>query len=94
MLFDALERETEVLRLLHETSPSGDVAVTIGGEHPVTGLWDAAVVAAPYRVGEVALGMIGVVGPTRMDYLTAVSAVRAVSRRLSELATVLEKPWS
>jgi heat-inducible transcriptional repressor len=94
VLFDALERETEVLRLLNETSPAGEVAVTIGGEHPVTGSWDAAVVAAPYRVAGTPVGTIGVVGPTRMDYLTAVSAVRAVSRRLSELATALEKPFS
>jgi heat-inducible transcriptional repressor len=93
VLFEALERETEVLRLLHETS-SAELAVTIGAEHPTTGLWDAAVVAAPYRVGDTAVGTIGVVGPTRMDYLTAVSAVRAVSRRLSELATALETPWS
>jgi heat-inducible transcriptional repressor len=94
VLFDALERETEVLRLVHETSPAGDVAVTIGTEHPVTGSWDAAVVAAPYLVAGTPVGTIGVVGPTRMDYLTAVSAVRAVSRRLSELATALERPWS
>ena len=57
----------------------------------MTSLWDAAVVAAPYRAGATPLGSIGVVGPTRMDYLTAVSAVRAVSKRLSELATALEQ---
>jgi len=92
-LFDALEQEGEALRVLLEASPlAADVTVTIGAEHPVTGLWDAALVAAPYRVGTTALGAIGVVGPTRMDYLTAVSAVRAVSRRLSELATALEDP--
>jgi heat-inducible transcriptional repressor len=93
VLFDALEQESEVLRVLLDTSPAeSDVAVTIGSEHPMTGMWDAAIVAAPYRVGTTPLGTIGVVGPTRMDYLTAVSAVRAVSRRLSELATALERP--
>jgi heat-inducible transcriptional repressor len=63
--------------------------VTIGGEHPATRLWDAAVVAAPYGLGDHPLGAVGIVGPTRMDYLTAMSAVRAVARRLSEIATAL-----
>jgi heat-inducible transcriptional repressor len=87
-LFEALERQSEALRGLLE--PVGDdVAVTIGGEHPSTGMWDAAVVAAPYRVGDVSLGTIGVVGPTRMNYVSAISTVRAVARRLSEMATEL-----
>src|SRR5919197_462162 len=88
VLFDALEQESEVLRVLLHTSPlEADVAVTIGAEHPMTEMWDAAILAAPYRVGSTPLGTIGVVGPTRMDYLTAVSAVRAVSRRLYDLIT-------
>jgi heat-inducible transcriptional repressor len=91
-LFDALEGESEILRLLLDVAPSADLSVTIGEEHPATGLWDAAVVAAPYRVGDTPLGTIGVVGPTRMDYLLTMSAVRAVARRLTDLATALENP--
>ena len=45
--------------------------------------------AAPFRQGETPLGSIGIVGPTRMDYLTAMTTVRAVARRLSDLATAL-----
>jgi heat-inducible transcriptional repressor len=88
-LLDALERESEVLALLREASLAEDLMVTIGPEHPATGLWDASVVAAPYRSGDLSLGSIAVVGPTRMDYGTAMAAVRAVARRLSEIATGL-----
>lgn len=88
-LFEAIERETEVLRLLREAGDD-DLAITIGREHPSTGEWEAAIVAAPYRAGETSLGTIGVVGPTRMDYKNAISAVRAVASRLSELATELD----
>jgi heat-inducible transcriptional repressor len=91
-LFEALERESEILRLVLEVAPAQDLAVLIGEEHPATGMWDAAVIAAPYRVGDTPLGTIGVVGPTRMDYLATMSAVRAVARRLSELATALDTP--
>ena len=45
--------------------------------------------AAPFRAGETALGAIGVVGPTAMDYVSVMASVRAVARRLSELATEL-----
>lgn len=88
-LLDALERESEVLALLREASWAEDLSVTIGHEHPATRSWDASVVAAPYRAGDQPIGTIGVVGPTRMDYLTAMAAVRAVARRLSEIATTL-----
>lgn len=89
-LFEALERESEIIRLLREVTGRHDLTVTIGDEHPVTGLWEAAVVAAPYRVGDTGLGTIGVVGPTRMDYLSVIAAVRAVAQRVSDLAAQLE----
>lgn len=89
-LFEALERESELLRLLRDAAASADdVSVTIGGEHPSTGEWEASVVAAPFSAGTTQLGTIGVVGPTAMDYYTVVASVRAVARRLSELATEL-----
>ncbi len=89
-LFDALERESEMLDILREASIAEDLSVMIGTEHPSTERWDAAVVAAPYRSGATSLGTVGVVGPTRMDYLTVITAVRAVARRISELATALD----
>jgi transcriptional regulator of heat shock response len=46
---------------------------------------------APFRAGDATIGTIGIVGPTRMDYLSAMASVRAVARRLSELATELEQ---
>ena len=69
----------------------GELSVTIGTEHPSTGEWDASLVTAPFKAGDMTLGTIGVVGPTRMDYLSAMASVRAVARRLSELATELEQ---
>ncbi|MFL5737283.1 MAG: heat-inducible transcriptional repressor HrcA [Actinomycetota bacterium] len=87
-LFEALERESEMLRLLREVSPA-ELSVTIGAEDPATQQWEAAIVAAPYRSGENSLGTIGVVGPTRMDYLSVMTAVQAVAKRVSELATAL-----
>lgn len=90
-LFEALEREHEMLRVIRDIGGGPeDVTVTIGAEHPTTGEWEASIVTAPFGTLESQLGTIGVVGPTRMDYLSAMASVRAVARRLSELATELE----
>jgi heat-inducible transcriptional repressor len=88
-LVEALERESEMLTLLREAGTQ-DLSVMIGGEHPSTEQWDATVIAAPYRAGDTSIGAIGIVGPTRMDYLTAISAVKAVARRISDIATEQE----
>jgi heat-inducible transcriptional repressor len=88
-LFEALENESEMLEVLRDARSGDDVRVTIGAEHPNTGEWEASIVSAPFHVGSTALGTVGVVGPTAMDYVTVMASVRAVARRLSELATEL-----
>jgi heat-inducible transcriptional repressor len=91
-LFETLERETEMLALLEDIG-SGQTAlnVTIGAEHPSTGEWGASIITAPFKTGDTMLGTIGVVGPTRMDYLSAMASVRVVAKRLSEMATELDQ---
>jgi heat-inducible transcriptional repressor len=91
-LFETLEREQEMLGVLTDIGSSRtDLNVTIGAEHPSTGEWEASIITAPFKTGETMLGTIGVVGPTRMDYLSAMASVRAVAKRLSELATELDQ---
>ncbi|HEX9411698.1 MAG TPA: heat-inducible transcriptional repressor HrcA [Actinomycetota bacterium] len=87
-IYEALERESAVLRLLREAAATPPVSVTIGRENRVPEMWEASLVAAPFAAGG-ALGTIGVVGPMRMDYLSAISAVRAVAERLSAAVEAL-----
>ena len=92
-LFETLEREQEMLGVLADVSPEHrELNVTIGAEHPVDrrvgSLARSRRRSAP---GDTTLGTIGVVGPTRMDYLSAMASVRAVAKRLSELATELDQ---
>jgi heat-inducible transcriptional repressor len=90
-LFEALDHESEMLELLRDVTLPEDVNVTIGAEHPQTGDWEASIVSAPFRAGTTALGTVGVVGPTAMDYISVMASVRAVARRLSELATEIDE---
>ncbi|MEP6759686.1 MAG: heat-inducible transcriptional repressor HrcA [Actinomycetota bacterium] len=90
-LVETLEREQEMVQVLHDVAPAADVRVTIGEEHPTTGEWGASIVAAPFTAGDATVGTIGVVGPTRMDYFSAMAAVRAVAQRLSDAAIETEQ---
>jgi heat-inducible transcriptional repressor len=85
-VYEALERESEVLRLLREAAAGGAMSVTIGHENRLPEMWEASVVASPYGAGA---GTIGIVGPTRMDYASAMAAVRAVAERLSAAVEAL-----
>jgi heat-inducible transcriptional repressor len=85
-VYEALERESEVLRLLREAAAGGAMSVTIGHENRLPEMWEASVVTAPYGAGA---GTIGIVGPTRMDYASAMAAVRAVAERLSAAVEAL-----
>jgi heat-inducible transcriptional repressor len=85
-LFETLEREQDILAVLQDLAPADDLRVTIGDEHPTTGAWGASIVTAPFKAGDATVGTIGIVGPTRMNYLRAMAAVKAVAERLSDVA--------
>ena len=88
-IYETLERESAMLRLLREAAVTPPVAVMIGRENPMPEMWEASVIAATYGAAGGAVGMIGIVGPTRMDYAAAMSAVRAVAERLSAAVEAL-----
>jgi heat-inducible transcriptional repressor len=87
-IYEALERESAVLGLLREAAANVPLGVMIGRENTIPEMWEASVVAAPFEAGG-AVGSIGVVGPLRMDYAAAISAVRAVAERLSAAVDAL-----
>ena len=52
----------------------------IGHEQKDANLRTTSLVAVGYGTGETALGALGVIGPTRMDYAGSMAAVSAVAR--------------
>ena len=61
----------------------------IGSENPLDEMRDCSFVASKYSINGRVAGSIGVLGPTRMDYPRAVSAVQFMARNLGELLTSL-----
>ncbi len=62
----------------------GDIKVLIGPENVAEELKDSSVVLASYDMGDDTKGLIGVVGPTRMDYSTVAAKLGLIARALSE----------
>jgi len=82
-LLQLLEQRDMLARLLEEAAQGPDESnptVRIGEENPIADLRATSLVAQRYRL--VSAGSLGVLGPTRMDYGSALSTVRAVSEQL------------
>jgi heat-inducible transcriptional repressor len=84
-LLEALEEHVVLLKLLGEAQTGGTVTVRIGHEGPYQEFATTSVVSTGYGPGDEAVGNLGVVGPTRMDYPGTMAAVRAVARYVSRI---------
>lgn len=82
-LMTALERRAGVLGMLRSSLDERSVYFWIGGENPQPELRSVSVIGANYGLAHRNLGAVGVVGPLRMDYATAISSVRLAARELS-----------
>ncbi len=79
--------------LANALSPNvGGVQVVIGGEGRWRELRDCSLILARYGVPDYATGAVGVLGPMRMPYNRAISAVRYVADLMSNLVSDLYTP--
>ncbi len=81
-VFDAFNTKRDLLHLLDQCLRSNGVQIFIGGESGYSALEECSVVAAPYRVEGRIVGMLGVVGPTRMPYEHVIPIVDITARLL------------
>ena len=82
-LIEFLEDGIAVLEALSDAFGSRDVTVRIGHENRRAELGNVSIVATNFGAGG-GDGLVGVIGPTRMDYPRVMAAVRAVSDDLSD----------
>jgi heat-inducible transcriptional repressor len=81
-LFDAFSKRRFMLDLLDRSINASGVQVFIGEESGVQILDDCSVVTAPYRTEDNSIGVLGVIGPTRMAYDRVVPIVDITARLL------------
>jgi heat-inducible transcriptional repressor len=86
-LFAAFEEKSKLVKILNQCLTEADFKIFIGSEIPVREIQGLSVIAAPYRRGDRLLGVLGVLGPTRMDYGRALALVETTARLLSRALT-------
>ena len=84
-VFSALENRAYLGDLITNLSQGEDVRVFIGHENVPEEMRDVSLVLAPYGRRGRAVGVVGVLGPTRMSYPQAIGTVRFVSGLMNEL---------
>ena len=88
LLFDDLETKRGVIDLLGRAESADGVRIFIGSENKLFSLSGSSTIIAPYRdgAGQI-IGVLGVIGPTRLNYARVIPTVdyaaRIVSRMLS-----------
>jgi heat-inducible transcriptional repressor len=81
-LFEAFARKREILQLLERTVQAPGVRIFIGEETGLAPLEGMSLVSAPYGVGGQVLGVLGVIGPSRMAYEHVIPVVQAAADAL------------
>ena len=84
-VFSALENRAYLGQLVGDVADAGRIRVYIGHENGPIEMRDVSLVLAPYGRPGRAIGVVGVLGPTRMSYSQAIGTVRFVSGLMNEL---------
>lgn len=82
---NAIEDKHLIIKLLDMLSQSEGVRVVIGSENPASEMRKLSMVVSPYREGDRPIGTIGIIGPTRMDYLMAMVIVDTTAKFITKV---------
>ncbi len=89
-ILEAFEEKSRIIRLLDMTfKTTVGVSIVLGPESELQELQEISLISSPYRRGDTLLGVLGVIGPMRMDYSRIIPVVEFTACLLSQL---LEEP--
>jgi heat-inducible transcriptional repressor len=81
-LFEAFNEQRDFLHLLDQSLKAEGIQIFIGHESGYQVLDDCSVVTAPYAAGDSVMGVLGVIGPTRMAYERVIPIVDMTAKLL------------
>jgi heat-inducible transcriptional repressor len=85
-LFEDLEEKREVVRLLGAAQDGEGVRIFIGAENKLFSLSGSSLIVAPYRDGQQRIvGVLGVIGPTRLNYARIIPMVEYTAKAVGRL---------
>lgn len=88
LLFDDLENKRELIELLGLAESAQGVRIFIGSENKLFSLSGSSLVVSPYRdASQKIVGVLGVIGPTRLNYARIIPVVDYTARVLGRILT-------
>jgi heat-inducible transcriptional repressor len=85
-LFDELESKDGLIELLSDADKAQGVKIFIGSENKLFGLSGSSVILSPYKdANEKVVGVLGVIGPTRLNYARIVPVVDYTAHVISRM---------
>ena len=88
-LFQAFEKKEKLLRLLDQSLEDEGIHVIIGAETGVKEMRDVSIITSSYRIGSRDRGILGVMGPVRMNYSRIIPIVNETAKTVTELLSAV-----
>ena len=86
-LFEAFNTKRDILHILDHSIHAEGMQIFIGEESGYSAFDECSLVTAPYKVEDQVVGVLGVIGPTRMAYDRVIPVVDVTAKILSALLT-------
>ncbi len=79
----------ELMVDLLTTNIGNEIEIIIGSENEYEEMKDSSIITTTYRLGDKTIGKIGIVGPTRMDYVNLIKTIDIFSRNINEIISTM-----
>ena len=88
-LFQAFEKKEKLLRLLDRSLEEEGIHVIIGAESDLKEMRDMSIITSTYRIDAGGYGVLGVIGPVRMDYSKLIPIVNYTAKTVTQLLNIV-----
>ena len=86
-IFSAFEEKSRLVRILDECLRQQSLSVLIGSENQALEIQDCSLIACPYCYRDLPVGILGVLGPKRMEYPRIMSLVEYTAKLVGRMMT-------
>ena len=81
-LLKVMEEKKRLLEILKLTQDNKGVNIRIGNENEMIEIKNCSIITRSYSIGDATFGMIGIIGPTRMEYSKVISSIKYISAKI------------